>query len=102
MRELYRMSFERKGHEVFTATNGVEAYYLFLDTRPDVILSDIHMPDMNGIDLALVLRHQGYRTPIILVSGGCTYIHGHLDDIVILRKPASEVMLTRLIDVLTL
>lgn len=102
LRELYKIGFSREGHEVYTASNGVEAYELFLDIKPDVVLTDHHMPEMNGLDLILVLRKLGYQVPVILLSGGSTYIHGFLEEIIILKKPASHKKLSLLIEALTL
>lgn len=90
LRELYRQQFSDDGYEVITACNGVEAYNLYLETSPDIVMTDFHMPEMNGLDFALVLRRLGYDTPVILISGGNTYIHGYLDNVIILRKPTSH------------
>ena len=37
--------------EVIEARDGVEAYEFYLQKKPDIVLSDIHMPNLNGIDL---------------------------------------------------
>lgn len=37
--------------EVFETSNGDEAYRIYQDKAPDIILSDIHMPILNGIEL---------------------------------------------------
>ncbi|CUU74544.1 cytochrome c biogenesis protein [Campylobacter hyointestinalis] len=37
--------------EVFETSNGDEAYLIYQDKAPDIILSDIHMPILNGIEL---------------------------------------------------
>ena len=44
------------GNEVHTAYNGTEAFKLAADTKPDVVLLDINLPDMHGADLAKRLR----------------------------------------------
>ena len=48
MRELLKIML--KGHEVYEAENGKEAVELFKGLKPDVVLMDILMPVMNGID----------------------------------------------------
>jgi two-component system nitrogen regulation response regulator GlnG len=40
--------------------------------RPDAILSDLRMPEMNGIELLFALRFKGVETPFILMSGHAT------------------------------
>lgn len=101
-RELYREGLWRGGHQVFTAADGEEAYHLFLELKPDLLLTDWHMPRLNGLDLVLTLRRLGHATPVILLSGGTSYLHGYLSEIAVLRKPASPAKLARLVDALTL
>jgi len=57
-------------YEVVTATNGEEALRLALDRQPDLVLSDIMMPGMNGFALLKALRsHPQTKTiPVILLS----------------------------------
>jgi CheY-like chemotaxis protein len=62
------------GHEGFhavCAANGVEGLAAMEDRRPDVILLDVMMPKMNGIDFLRVLRNDSrWRTiPVIALTG---------------------------------
>ena len=63
----YRNIFEGSGFQVLTAANGEEALDLFLKETPDLILSGIHMPVMDGIELIKAIREtqQGKITPFI-------------------------------------
>jgi CheY-like chemotaxis protein len=54
------------------AHDGEEAWADVQRDPPDLILSDIRMPKLGGIDLASRLISGGYRTPIILMSAGHT------------------------------
>lgn len=56
-RTLRQAGFD--GHEIDEAENGVEALARIADQRPDLVLSDWNMPQMNGIDLLRALRAQG-------------------------------------------
>ena len=47
------------GLEIVEANNGVEALEVIANDRPDVVLSDWNMPEMNGIDLLKKLRAEG-------------------------------------------
>ena len=62
----------REGHDVFEAKDGVEALRLMKNTSVDIILTDVYMPDMDGIELMLrVYRaHASTRTIFIVISGG--------------------------------
>jgi response regulator NasT len=68
MREYYRVILPRLGHEVVcTAGSGAELVAQCLECQPDLIITDICMPDMDGIDaVALISRQQ--PLPVILVS----------------------------------
>lgn len=58
-----------KDHQlVGTASNGVEAVELAIGTKPDVVLLDIEMPTMNGIEAAQWIKHALPETRVILIS----------------------------------
>ncbi|QDU66500.1 diguanylate cyclase [Planctomycetes bacterium Pla133] len=59
------------GHEVHTARNGREALAVTLKLRPQVIVTDLNMPDLNGLDLCMALRRSrfGKRIYILLLTG---------------------------------
>lgn len=53
---------------VFSAKNGEEAYALYEDESPDIILTDIKMPKKDGLKLIKQIRQNDYTTPIILLT----------------------------------
>jgi len=54
--------------EVYEAENGKEALRVWRDEKPDIIITDISMPKMNGIDMARYIRSENIKTPIILAT----------------------------------
>jgi len=58
-------------YEVFTTNSGTEALTWLETNLPDLILSDIQMPSMDGFELLQEIRLKGYtkHTPIIMLSG---------------------------------
>ncbi|HEX7168158.1 MAG TPA: response regulator [Acidimicrobiales bacterium] len=48
IRELVRLNLELDGHEVFAASNGVEALEYAVGEHPDVVVLDVMMPEMDG------------------------------------------------------
>ena len=54
--ELMEELFEGKGYIADTATNGIEAIEKVKQNEPDIILSDIRMPQMDGMQLLQVLN----------------------------------------------
>ena len=55
-RQLLTLVFESDGHSIRTASNGREAVELVNDEAPDVIVSDVRMPDMDGIEMLRAVR----------------------------------------------
>lgn len=54
---------------IYAASNGLAAYDLAMETLPDIVLCDIRMPKMNGIELATRLRSHFADIQIIFISG---------------------------------
>ena len=68
MRDYFQQVLPRLGHTVVaTAQNGRELVELCRTTNPDLIVTDIKMPEMDGIDAAIQIYHEK-PTPVILVS----------------------------------
>ena len=55
-RQLLTLVFESDGHSIRTAANGREAVDLVASEAPDVIVSDVRMPDMDGIEMLREVR----------------------------------------------
>ncbi len=56
--QMYRTKFETEGYEVATAADGITGLELIDSFAPDVILLDLMMPNMNGLDMLSKLRSQ--------------------------------------------
>lgn len=57
------------GYQVETAKNGRVALDLIRDHRPDLVLTDIFMPQMNGLELLREIRLFDQKLPVILITG---------------------------------
>src|ERR1700732_1634833 len=69
VRDIIRIFLEREGFEVCgEAADGVEAIEQAKKLKPDLIVLDLAMPRMNGIEAASVLRQTLHDTPIILLT----------------------------------
>ena len=70
IRELLTQEFTEAGYAVVTVANGREAVAEVRRQRPDLIVLDVMMPEMNGFDVAAVLRNdpQTLDIPIIILS----------------------------------
>lgn len=69
LRQLFRRTLVKDGHEVVTASNGRAAIALAQQSRFDVVISDVRMPDMGGVELLQQLHEQDPDLPVLLVSG---------------------------------
>jgi two-component system, response regulator PdtaR len=68
MRDYFQQILPLLGHEVIAvAQNGAELVELCARTRPDLVITDIKMPDMDGIEAATQISRSG-PVPVILVS----------------------------------
>ena len=64
---VLRTSLQSSGYEVTIANNGLEAFELFSTTSPDLVITDLAMPEMDGIELTRAIRRTS-ETPIIVLS----------------------------------
>jgi DNA-binding response OmpR family regulator len=69
-REMLAQAFVRKGYEVEQAVNGAEGYRKAIKTSPEVLVTDILMPEKDGLETIRDLRKRMPDTRIIAVSGG--------------------------------
>ncbi len=65
---LYREEFEEEGYEVHSALSGEEALEKVALINPDLVILDINMPGMNGIDVLRRLKEMNSKMPVILSS----------------------------------
>ncbi len=67
---LLKVTLLRQGHDVLECNDGEEAWASIRSTRPDLVISDIGMPGMNGYELLSRIRHdtEVALTPVILLT----------------------------------
>jgi DNA-binding response OmpR family regulator len=65
---LYREEFEDEGYIVDSACNGMEALAQYRENLPDLVILDINMPGMNGIEVLNQMKALRTDVPIILSS----------------------------------
>ncbi len=64
---MLRTSLQSSGYDVSVASNGIEALEAFKADRPSLVISDLAMPEMNGIELTQAIRKIS-DTPVIVLS----------------------------------
>ena len=77
LRDIFARYLTALGHEVRVAGDGKEAMAALEADPADLLVTDINMPDMDGIEILSALRKRGSRLPVIAISGG-GYVDGGL------------------------
>jgi len=90
-RRLFKVALEGAGYRVLTAENRTHGLRLVEQQQVDLILVDIFIPDMDGLELILRLRKIRPGHKIIAISGGANYLDmtKHLGANDTLQKPFS-------------
>lgn len=68
IREAVKMNLELEGYEVVTAGSGTEALKRFSDQRFNLVMLDIMMPEMNGIEVCEQIRLENRDIPILFLT----------------------------------
>jgi two-component system KDP operon response regulator KdpE len=66
--EILRLCLEKQEYEVITVCNGREGLRKFQDDRPDLVILDIMMPDMDGWEICRRLREISPNVPILILT----------------------------------
>ena len=74
IRKVLGIALSDMGYHVRAAENGVEALRIFEDERPPIVLTDIKMPEMDGIELLRRIKKVNPDTEVIMITG-----HGDMD-----------------------
>lgn len=69
LRELGKHILESQGYEVHCAGDGFEALSALKKSLPDMIISDLQMPNMNGFEFLSVVRQRFPAIPVVVISG---------------------------------
>jgi two-component system KDP operon response regulator KdpE len=67
IRKLLRMGLGSQGYEMLDAPNGKTALAL-LDSKPDLVILDLGLPDIGGLDLLAMIRARDDTVPVIVLS----------------------------------
>ncbi len=74
IRKVLGISLADSGYEVLTAENGEQAFRIFKEARPAIVLTDIKMPGIDGVELLQMIKQEDPDTEVIMITG-----HGDMD-----------------------
>jgi DNA-binding NtrC family response regulator len=69
VRHSFAQLLRTQGHEVMEAANGTEALALLNKWRVELIITDLVVPNLNGLNLISLIRARWPKMPIVLISG---------------------------------
>jgi two-component system response regulator AtoC len=93
IRESLELYLKEKGYEVFAASNGNQGLSLVDHIKPHIVILDIRLPDINGLDLLKTIKTRNEEIQVIMITafqdmettilatkcGACEYIHKPID-----------------------
>lgn len=86
IRKVLGITLVDNGYTVYTASNGHEALNVWREHRPPIVLTDIKMPGMDGLELLKALKAEDPETEVVMITG-----HGDMDSAIeSLRNDAAD------------
>jgi two-component system response regulator (stage 0 sporulation protein F) len=73
LRLLYQQDFERDGFEVVTAANATDGLGMVESEKPDLVVMDIRLPGMDGLEAMSRLLDKNPKIPVVLNSAYSSY-----------------------------
>src|SRR5574341_1297301 len=73
IRGLLCTALEMEGHEVHEARQGNEGLRVLRATPPDLVITDLMMPEKDGLEVIMALRREAPKLRVIAMSGGGRY-----------------------------
>jgi signal transduction histidine kinase len=74
IREIVHLSLADMGYQVLEAEDGDKALRIFKKAQPPIVLTDIKMPNMDGIELLQKIKRENPETEVVMITG-----HGDMD-----------------------
>lgn len=94
VRESMAVYLSDSGYDVLTASDGREGLRLFRETQPLLVICDLRMPSLDGLDVLKTVTSESPETPVIVVSG-----QGSMTDVVTaLRLGACDYLFKPLVE----
>jgi CheY-like chemotaxis protein len=104
LRSMLRRMFESVRYKVILASDAEAAIAVVMDSPPDIILTDIYMPEADGFELINWLRKNGSAIPVIAMSGTVTprydqlSIAENLGAAAVIEKPFRQAQVIETVD----
>lgn len=93
LRRVIEFQLREAGYEPTLAENGGRGYELFTETQPDLVITDLAMPEMNGIELTRRIKAISPDTPVVVITA-----FGEIKTAVEAMKSGAQDYLTKPLD----
>ena len=94
IREVLSIALADMGYRPLAAENAAQAFDLFVETRPDIVVTDIKMPGGDGITLLRKIKRENPETEVVMITG-----HGDMNLAIRSLKYEATDFITKPIDV---
>ncbi len=74
IRDVLEIALSDIGYKVYLAENGKKAFDIFKKMRPDIVVTDIKMPVLDGIELLRLIKRENPQSQVLMITG-----HGDMD-----------------------
>ena len=71
--QLLHLNLVAAGHEAVELSSGKHLVETLKEEKPDVVITDIYMPDVDGVEILTNIRESHSDLPVIVISGGNFY-----------------------------
>ena len=101
---VLKLVLQQEGYEVNCVINGKLALDAYMENRPDILVTDVKMPNMTGRELVEAIRHTNgdYDTPIVVMTSTLESENrdwvGDINNVSFVGKPVSPRELVRIIN----
>ena len=68
LRQVMKFQLSEAGYETMLAENGLQGYELFTEHQPDLVITDLAMPEMDGLELIRRIKAISPEAPVIVIT----------------------------------
>jgi CheY-like chemotaxis protein len=91
--EVFKLILSRFTKEIYTASNGKEGLEMYKKLKPDIVISDIEMPVMSGLELLEEIKKDDPNRPVVIITAFRDEAHNAVKADAVLIKPINRVEL---------
>ncbi|MFP4332716.1 MAG: response regulator [Campylobacterales bacterium] len=95
--EVFKLILSRFIKEIHTASNGKEGLEMYKELKPDIIITDIEMPIMSGLELLNEIKKDDPNKPVVIITAFRDEAHNAKNADAVLIKPINRLELQEIL-----